>query len=583
MAVTFKLRVKTIKGKMIIAVLTLSIMPLVLLGIFSYQVSRNAIFQQVEKIHDYNIHTYDKNITLIFENLRQSTNDFLYGKGELNTEKMISLLEKEPGYYEQLSVYRKASLIKMFKEQVYIMMPNNVQAKEIVLKSLNGVGFRGFYKDGLEQTEVLSGTDYVNYKDLFDEAVQKPNKEIFVNSGSGSFYYMKVIYGLKSFRPIGYLLLTLDSNILQTILPAGEELNNAAYVVVDTRKSDVPRIVFYAGQMDGLEEKVERYYAEDMKEYESLKIGRVTNMASGWDVLYLVNKNELSANVSAIRTITEGFVIAIAFIIVLLAIWISRLINRPLEQLVSAIRKVGEGKDYVIDEQFGDDEIGRIGNQFKNMVEQNLNLKDRLYRAEIKQKESELIALQAQINPHFLYNTLDSIYLMTQMGRAVEAGKMTLALSDMFKISLSKGREFIKVKDEVNHIKNYLYIQKMRYGNKIDYEIEVSDRIMEEQMLKLILQPIIENSIYHGLEPKGSGGMLVISGGRQRGDMVFSISDNGVGMENEEWKKGYGLMNVMQRIQLYYGDNYGIEIESKVGKGTRVTVCLPVYLEGWIG
>lgn len=583
MAVTFKLRVKTIKGKMIIAVLTLSIMPLVLLGIFSYRVSRNAIFQQVEKIHDYNIHTYDKNITLIFENLRQSTNDFLYGKGELNTEKMISLLEKEPGYYEQLSVYRKASLIKMFKEQVYIMMPNNVQAKEIVLKSLNGVGFRGFYKDGLEQTEVLSGTDYVNYKDLFDEAVQKPNKEIFVNSGSSSFYYMKVIYGLKSFRPIGYLLLTLDSNILQTILPAGEELNNAAYVVVDTRKSDVPRIVFYAGQMDGLEEKVERYYAEDMKEYESLKIGRVTNMASGWDVLYLVNKNELSANVSAIRTITEGFVIAIAFIIVLLAIWISRLINRPLEQLVSAIRKVGEGKDYVIDEQFGDDEIGRIGNQFKNMVEQNLNLKDRLYRAEIKQKESELIALQAQINPHFLYNTLDSIYLMTQMGRAVEAGKMTLALSDMFKISLSKGQEFIKVKDEVNHIKNYLYIQKMRYGNKIDYEIEVSDRIMEEQMLKLILQPIIENSIYHGLEPKGSGGMIAISGVRQRDDMVFSISDNGVGMENEEWKKGYGLRNVMQRIQLYYGDNYGIEIESKVGKGTRVTVCLPVYSEGWIG
>ena len=354
-------------------------------------------------------------------------------------------------------------------------------------------------------------------------------------------------------------------------------------MVVDTRKSDVPRIVFYAGQMDGLEEKVERYYAEDMKEYESLKIGRVTNMASGWDVLYLVNKNELSANVSAIRTITEGFVIAIAFIIVLLAIWISRLINRPLEQLVSAIRKVGEGKDYVIDEQFGDDEIGRIGNQFKNMVEQNLNLKDRLYRAEIKQKESELIALQAQINPHFLYNTLDSIYLMTQMGRAVEAGKMTLALSDMFKISLSKGQEFIKVKDEVNHIKNYLYIQKMRYGNKIDYEIEVSDRIMEEQMLKLILQPIIENSIYHGLEPKGSGGMIAISGVRQRDDMVFSISDNGVGMENEEWKKGYGLRNVMQRIQLYYGDNYGIEIESKVGKGTRVTVCLPVYSEGWIG
>lgn len=570
---------RSIKGKMICALLMLSMIPLLILGISSYQVSKREIVRQAEQIHGYNIDTYDKNITITFENLRRAAKDFLYGKRDYETGRIVALLEEEEGYYEALSIYQQYELKKSLGNQIARMVPYNIHAKEVILDNRRDFHYSQRIESSGEYNTITSGKANEEYEELFQAALEKENKEIFARWDKDTFAYLKIIYSLKTFQPIGYLMLHVESEILQSILPSGDELDNVAYVVVDAEYGRKPRIVFSSGKLTGIDGLVNGYYREEIDEVKDWKVGRKKNEASGWDILYIADRNALAKKSEAINAVTVSLVMTISGVIIMLAFWIGRIINRPLEKLGQVIRKVGETGDYTINERFGEDEIGQIGNQFKQMVEQNLVLKEQLYLSEIKQKEAELIALQAQINPHFLYNTLDAIYLMAQMGRAQEAGKMTLALSEIFRTGLSKGQEFIKVRDEIKYIENYLYIQKMRYGDRIAYDISVDDDILDEKMLKLILQPIIENAIYHGLEPKPGSGSLWIKAYREKEHMIFSIEDNGVGMEGDRWKTGYGLKNVRERLKLYYGSEYDLLVKSELKKGTRMEIRIPVHLE----
>lgn len=570
---------RSIKGKMICALLMLSMIPLLILGISSYQVSKREIVRQAEQIHGYNIDTYDKNITITFENLRRAAKDFLYGKRDYETGRIVALLEEEEGYYEALSIYQQYELKKSLGNQIARMVPYNIHAKEVILDNRRDFHYSQRIESSGEYNTITSGKANEEYEELFQAALEKESKEIFARWDKDTFAYLKIIYSLKTFQPIGYLMLHVESEILQSILPSGDELDNVAYVVVDAEYGRKPRIVFSSGKLTGIDGLVNGYYREEIDEVKDWKVGRKKNEASGWDILYIADRNALAKKSEAINAVTVSLVMTISGVIIMLAFWIGRIINRPLEKLGQVIRKVGETGDYTINERFGEDEIGQIGNQFKQMVEQNLVLKEQLYLSEIKQKEAELIALQAQINPHFLYNTLDAIYLMAQMGRAQEAGKMTLALSEIFRTGLSKGQEFIKVRDEIRYIENYLYIQKMRYGDRIAYDISVDDDILDEKMLKLILQPIIENAIYHGLEPKPGSGSLWIKAYREKEHMIFSIEDNGVGMEGDRWKTGYGLKNVRERLKLYYGSEYDLLVKSELKKGTRMEIRIPIHLE----
>ena len=205
---------------------------------------------------------------------------------------------------------------------------------------------------------------------------------------------------------------------------------------------------------------------------------------------------------------------------------------------------------------------------------------------ELKRK-NELKALQAQINPHFLYNTLDSIVWMAESKKSEEVVLMTSALAKLFRTSISKGEEVISINNEIEHIKNYLIIQKIRYKNKLDFEIDVDDEILHNKVLKIILQPLVENSIYHGIKNKDGIGIITIKGRRIQDKILLQVIDNGTGMTPAEIDKvfnkkgrqsgsGIGVYNVNQRIKLYYGDEYGLGYESEIDKGTIVSVWLPV-------
>ena len=230
------------------------------------------------------------------------------------------------------------------------------------------------------------------------------------------------------------------------------------------------------------------------------------------------------------------------------------------------------------------------------MVKEIETLVDDIHREQEIAKDAELRLLQEQINPHFLYNTLDAIIWMTEAGENQKAIQIIQELSSFFRISLSKGESIITIKNEREHVKNYLEIQRFRYQDILDYEIDMNEDILEYHIQKLTLQPIVENAIYHGIKNKRGGGKITVEGDFQGDDIIFRVRDNGIGMKEEELTKfrdyisgkieldnsdknksgsGFGMANVEKRIEMMYGPDYGVTVESKYNEGTIVTVLIP--------
>lgn len=235
----------------------------------------------------------------------------------------------------------------------------------------------------------------------------------------------------------------------------------------------------------------------------------------------------------------------------------------------------------------GSREVVELDNSFKALIGRINDLKDKLIYEKEEQRKSELQALQNQINPHFLYNTLDSILALIDKNKNMEAEEMIVALSRFFRISISKGKNIITLKKEIEHANNYLLIQKLRFGDAFDYSFDVEDDILNVDVVKLILQPIIENSINHGLK-EGEKGTIKVKGYKKDGFIILSILDNGYGMleetrialenslKDESETKGVGLKNVYLRLRVYYGDKADIKIESKLDEGTTISLIIPV-------
>jgi two-component system sensor histidine kinase YesM len=225
------------------------------------------------------------------------------------------------------------------------------------------------------------------------------------------------------------------------------------------------------------------------------------------------------------------------------------------------------------------------------MVEEIENLIQMVYEEQRAKREAELKILQAQIKPHFLYNTLDTIQWMAQERNAPDIAQITVALTHLFRIGLSKGNEIIPLSEELKHVESYLIIQLARYEDKLSYHIDLPEALKSQHVLKLILQPLVENAIYHGIKPKRGPGTIDIQVHRNEQRLYIRVSDDGVGIsaerlaelremlqrtENRPAEAGFGLYNVHERIVLTYGEPYGLFVDSKDHQGTVIEVCLPV-------
>ena len=278
-----------------------------------------------------------------------------------------------------------------------------------------------------------------------------------------------------------------------------------------------------------------------------------------------------------------------AFLMALLNFRISARISDPIRRLEQSVKELEAGAQEVAIREDGCYEVRRLAHSIASMVSTMRHLMDDIIQQEKRKRRSELEVLQSQINPHFLYNTLDSVIWMTEAGRYDEAIQMVTSLARLFRIALSRGRSFIPLADELEHARHYMTIQQIRYQDKFTAAVSAGEGTEGLYTLKLIVQPLLENAIYHGMAGCEEDGRITVTAKREGGDLLIDVSDNGVGMPPEVVERlldesrpqtrssgsGIGVRNVHRRIRLTFGEGYGLEVFSEPDEGTTVRIRLP--------
>ena len=312
---------------------------------------------------------------------------------------------------------------------------------------------------------------------------------------------------------------------------------------------------------------------------------------TGWKIVSVVSKESLFSDLNQTRMMALLNLVLAIFLMIFVNQYVAVRITDPLKKLEKSIQGI-EMKQQPVVYIGGPPEIQHLGLTIRFMVEELQELTDKMVKEQEEKRKNELDALQSQINPHFLYNTLDSIMWMIESERYEDAVSMVQALGRLLRISLSRGKNVISVGDELQHARSYLAIQKYRYKNKFTSYFEVEPDIEQYKTIKLVIQPLIENAIYYGMEYMDGEGEIHIRAYTREQDLYLEVEDNGPGMPEEQVEhlltggekarqkgSGIGLKNVNQRIQLYFGTQYGLEIESEPDEGTVVRIHIPKTTE----
>ena len=317
-----------------------------------------------------------------------------------------------------------------------------------------------------------------------------------------------------------------------------------------------------------------------------------------WRLETWIDKDEAYASIYLIFKILTLELMVLLVISICMVIYLSGRITRPISDIRNAMKQIGKGNMEAEVPVSGEDEIGQLAATMNRMSKKIGELVERIRREETNQRLLELKAMQYQINPHFLYNTLDSISMFARKNHDEQCEELVIALSDFFRISLSHGQEFVTVEKEVKYAECYLEIQNIRFPEQITWDVTVEDGLKEIKIMKFILQPLVENSIYHGIREAGRKGHIQISAYQDANGLILCVQDDGIGMlpeeltelmadlESEEIREkdihegGFGLKNVHQRLKLMYGENSGLQIKSEWEEGTCITIYIP-YKSGF--
>lgn len=399
----------------------------------------------------------------------------------------------------------------------------------------------------------------------------------------------------------GILLIDIRYNSLQQILEnitlgnqgylymisgSGELIYHPKMQLIETGQM-TENIAAAAGYRDG---SYRERYGGEMRDVSVKSVGY-----TGWKLLSVTPEKGLPLNSLKMRLFVVFVVASFLLVLVLINAFISSRITNPIHELEKSVNAIEEGELDTEVYAGGSYEIRHLGRSIGDMAKRIKELMADIVAEHESKRKSEFDTLQSQINPHFLYNTLDIIVWMIENEQKQEAVKVVTALARFFRISLSKGKSIITVRDELEHVRNYLMIQQMRFKNKFTYKIDAGEDVMGLASLKLMLQPLVENAIYHGMEFMDGDGEISVKVSRDEENVWFEIRDNGLGMTKEQVANllsekphvsskrgsGIGVKNVNERIRLYFGEDYGLIIESEPDEGTVIRIHLPAqeYME----
>ena len=458
------------------------------------------------------------------------------------------------------------------------------------LKDNSNVLEKDFFKKSMAESE------YINFsmphiRDLFD---RNENSYSWVISLSRA---VEVTDEGKATQAL--LLINLNYRYFEEIF-SNVNLGNGGYVYLTNDRGDIiwhpKQNEIYSGRFNE-----DNKYAATLKDGITVENLRGKNITlnvrtigyTGWKLVGVTPSAALGIDGIKFRFFVLFVADLFLFLLAMINAFISDKISNPIKRLDGSVREIESGNLDVEILPSGSYEVEHLGKSIKNMLGRIKVLMSDLVAEHNAKRKSEFDTLQSQINPHFLYNTLDIIVWMIENENSDKAVNIVTALAKFFRISLSKGKNIITVKDEVEHVRNYLMIQNMRFKNRFEYSIEVDKKVLSYSSLKLMLQPLVENAIYHGMEFMDGDGEIDVKVFKEDNSLYFTITDNGLGMSEDMVEtllskdfvpskkgSGIGVKNVNERIKLYFGSEYGLKVESEPDEGTKITIHLPAVVYG---
>lgn len=567
MNVIRKKRPHTLKNQIQAAIIVIAFFSTCVLGGFIFMKATYRIEQNYKEDFTYTLEKCDKIINIQVSTIIEMMRGLLTKENYISTLKNVS--EDGSRYF---STYQSRNIINAAGEIVL----GEKYIQELITVSMDGK-FHVYSKrnDTSQYLPFFTGKNVVDQEWIPGVDEQKGKEVVFGNNiltgKEDVISIAKSLYDVDDKEQVGYVIVTVSKKIFDVVFDYKGEYETICFAIRDENSTQP---VVYSG---GAASDVENVMADDRLlengEGSGYVMCKCDSFVDGWTLLCMIQSRELNEQRRSwgyMIVLVAVLLVGISFII---SSKIANRIYKPLAQLDQMILRVEEG-NWEIEEQFGNDEIGQVGKKFKEMVTQTLQLREQILYTKVKQREQELYLLQQQINPHFLYNTLDALYSMAEIQGAEEIAEMVDALSKTFRLSLNKGGSIISVYDEIEHIQAYMLIQNMRFNHRFSLVVNVEEEILQVKILNLILEPFVENAVCHGLEPKIGEGKIELTGKREKdGSFLFTIRDNGVGVADMSiMESGYGIQNVRERIRLTYGTEFGVSFESREMEGTTVYV-----------
>lgn len=518
-------------------------------------------------------------------------------KGKMNLQsylqQSVSSMDRTLDGYNSLSDYiafdrTLAEVFSMEYGTPYEQYEQLTQKVDPILRTAS------YFHGGMQQITIYTDNGMVKHDttvapvseieetDWYQKTLEHPGLNWFANYQEETLFSARKLAFSGAREGVNILYMDVDYQKLFT--PYAETLISECGLYITDQDG---KLVFEESRFSGKNQNYDLTYSEFLEQRDRGSTDYIIlceqSNTTGWTV-WLYQPVGLAGEAMRPIGVMAGVTILICIFAAVLAYFItSGMVSSRIERLTHFMQEVQEGSMDMQMESDDRDEIGMLYRGFGSMMKRIRTLINEVYLSKITQKEAELKALQAQIKPHFLYNTLSLINWKALAAGEEDISRMTLALSTFYRTALNRGRNVLQVETELSNTRAYLEIQSMLHDGDFDYEIEAQTEILQCESLNLILQPLVENAIHHGIEEKTDGrGKITVRGWKEDNCVWFMVEDNGVGMEQEVAdkiltmeSKGYGVRNVDERIRLCYGEKYAMKVESVVGKGTKMTIHFP--------
>ncbi|WP_346354337.1 sensor histidine kinase [Azotosporobacter soli] len=575
-------RNKAIGFKLQLYFFILTMLPIITLGILGNLIYSNAVEEQA------NIHTVQmteqvmRNVEL---HIRDMENIASYINSDAQVLAFFKEEEKTPGSLEAYICADLSRYSRVHPEIAGILLVNakgDYISNEMVRIARDPLVNESWYKKAMERPEQLH---------LFSKPIGRNIKTIRNYSANDVVSIAKAVLDPQDGKRLGVILIDLKLDMIKSVIESITLGKSGFLYIMDDQGgivyAPVNPVVYRVKPewLSGKEKSVEKtiqdnkyqiiYKASDYTKWKTVGVFSVNE-----NLKEIINMRQYSILIALVTLVFSSVV----------AFFFTGSIAKPLGKLRVLMKKAEDGDLTVRFNSKYQDEVGALGNSFNHMIIKIGELIQLVYSEQKRKREAELKILQAQIKPHFLYNTLDTIHWMARERGANDIVAIVGALAKLFRIGLSKGKEIITVGEELEHIRSYLLIQKARYEDKLNYEIIYDEEVLACRVLKVILQPLVENAIYHGLNARRGGGTIVIKAEIKEDKLFFSVADDGMGMDEEKLAAlneiiagerepgsiGFGVYNVNERIRLTFGSEYGLRYHSVCGEGTTIEILHPL-------